>query len=68
LFFKEPEKKLDSKLHTSVYLRHWRPDEYCLGDLFEIVLNGNSFEILIDQVTEKKTQLDSGLLNKINWF
>ncbi len=44
---------MDSKLHTSVYLRHWKPDEYCLGDLFEIVLNGNTFEILMDHVSDE---------------
>lgn len=50
-FFKiEIEKKVANKLQTSVYLRHWKPDEYELGDLQEVILDGNSFETLINQV------------------
>jgi hypothetical protein len=47
--FSEPEKKT-SKSQTSVYLRHWKPDEYELGELEEIVIEGNTFEILLSEV------------------
>jgi hypothetical protein len=46
----EIEKKVSSKLQTSIYLRHWNPDSYELGDLQEIILDGNSFDLLIDHV------------------
>jgi hypothetical protein len=52
LLFKEIEKKTSSKLQTSVYLRHWQPDKYELGDLKEIILEGNSYELLINQVNK----------------
>lgn len=44
------EKKVSNKLQTSVYLRHWKPDEYELADLQEVILEGNSFETLINHV------------------
>jgi hypothetical protein len=46
----EIEKKVSSKLQTSIYLRRWNPDSYELGDLQEIILDGNSFDLLIDHV------------------
>ena len=45
-----PETKVYDKLQTSVYLRHWNSDEYELGDLFEIIVDGNSFETLLENV------------------
>lgn len=50
--FKEPEKK-NSKQQTSVYLRHWKPDEYELGELKEEIIEGNSFEALLNYVKIK---------------
>jgi len=47
----EPEKKLSGKQQTSVYLRHWRSDEYELGDLFEIVAASNTFEVLMSEIS-----------------
>lgn len=47
-----PEKKLNSKLQTSVYLRHWKSAEYELGDLIEIVVNSNTFEVLLGEIAK----------------
>lgn len=46
----EPEKKA-SKTQTSIYLRHWKPDEYELGDLQEVFVEGNSFDALLSHVS-----------------
>lgn len=40
-----------SKGQTSVYLRQWKPDEYELGELEEVLINGNSFELLIEEIS-----------------
>ncbi|CAF0833958.1 unnamed protein product [Brachionus calyciflorus] len=50
----EPDKKT-TKDHTSIYLRHWKPDEYELGDLEEVTLEGNSFELIIDYISRKSS-------------
>lgn len=49
----ETEKKT-SKNQTSVYVRHWKPDEYELGELREEIVEGNSYEQLINHVSLKK--------------
>ncbi len=42
--------KKNSKSQTSIYLRHWKPDEYILSDLIEIVIDGNTLDVLISTV------------------
>lgn len=44
--------KKSSKLHTSVYLRHWKPDEYELGEIEEVILEGSTFDLLIDHICQ----------------
>lgn len=48
----EPEKKT-TKWQTSIYLRHWMPDLYEIGELEEMVLEENSFDLLISQISKK---------------
>lgn len=48
----EPEQKI-SKWQIIVYLRHWMPDMYELGDLEEMVLDENSYDLLINQISIK---------------
>lgn len=47
----ESEKK-NSKSQISVYLRHWMPDVYELGELEEMLLEENSFDLLISQISK----------------
>lgn len=47
----DDEKKTDSNLQASVYLRHWQSDKYELGDLCEIIVNGLSFDVLVEQIS-----------------
>ena len=41
-----------SKTQTSIFLRHWKPDEYELGDLQEVIIEGNSFDALLNHVSK----------------
>ncbi len=45
----EPEKKT-TKIQSLIYLRHWNPTEYELGDLIEILLDKPNFDLLINRV------------------
>lgn len=47
----EPEQKSNSKLQTSVYLRHWKSENYELEDLFEVIVDGNTFEALMNYIS-----------------
>lgn len=38
------------KSQVSIYLRHWRPDEFELGELVETVIDGNTNELLLNHV------------------
>lgn len=68
LYILEPEKK-SSKQQTSVYLRHWKPDEYELGELKEVIVEGNSFESLLAYVSVTTTTTTKiRTPNKMNTF
>jgi hypothetical protein len=46
----EPEKKR-TKEETSIYLRYWKPDEYELEPINEILLEGDTYESLIKTIS-----------------
>ena len=47
----EPETKT-SKSTTSVYLRHWKPDEYELGELVETLVDGTNYDSLMTHISK----------------
>ena len=40
-----------NKFQTCVYLRQWKPDEHELSALKEIVIDGSSYELLLESVS-----------------
>jgi ubiquitin C-terminal hydrolase len=46
----EPDKKIQ-KSQTCIYLRHWKADEHELSDLHETIIDGNSFELLLKNIS-----------------
>jgi hypothetical protein len=45
----QPEMK-KSRQQACVYLRHWKPEEYELGELVETIVEGTIYEALLNHV------------------
>jgi hypothetical protein len=53
IFYPKKETKTN-KNQTSVYLRQWSPTLLELGDLVEVIVNGNSLDLVLNEVIIKK--------------